>query len=182
MHLKGQKRQEFRDLILELVLLFKPHTYCEIGVGKGYVYNKIAPHVERAIAVDVKPIKGLKKGDGRLHFQMSSEDFARKWAFEKNPTIDLLLIDADHRYEQVMDDFANLQGYVPNCTGLILLHDTYPVAEKYLDPKYCCDAWRAAKEIRDHWTNFEIVTLPGPVAGLSIIRKAKTHGWMDEQL
>ena len=182
MHLQGQDHQEFRDLIKELVLLFKPKTYCEIGVKRGYVYNTIAPLVERAVAVDIQPLRGLKKGEGRLHFCMSSQDFARKWAFEKDTTIDLLLIDADHRFEMLMDDFASLQVYVPDCTGIILLHDTYPVCAEYLNDTYCADAWRAAKEIREHWYDlFEIVTLPGPRAGLSIVRKAKKHGWMDEQ-
>lgn len=182
MHIEGQRYQEFRDLILELVLLFKPRTYCEVGVKKGYVYNTIAPRVERAVAVDKGPFKGIRTGKGTFHYHMKSTDFAREWATRSDTTIDMLFIDADHRYEALMTDYANLQIFVPEHTGLILLHDTYPVQESLLADGYCSDAWRVAKEIKDHWDNVEIVTLPGPRAGLSIIRKARTHGWMDEQV
>lgn len=182
MHLEAQRYQEFRDLILELVLLFNPRTYCEVGVKKGYVYNTIAPHVERAVAVDKAPFRGIYSGAGTLHYHMNSEDFAREWAKRGDSSIDMLFIDANHTYEAVISDFANLQVFVPECTGLILLHDTFPVQVSLLADGYCSDAWRAAKEIREHWHDFEIVTLPGPRAGLSIIRKAKIHGWMDEQV
>lgn len=182
MHIEAQRYQEFRDLILELVLLFKPRTYCEVGVKKGYVYNMIAPRVERAVAVDKAPFRGIKSGEGTLHFHMNSVDFAREWAKQEDTRIDILFIDADHTKEAVMTDFANLEVFVPECTGLILLHDTFPVQDSLLADGYCSDAWRAAKEIKDHWDRVEIVTLPGPRAGLSIIRKARVHGWMDEQV
>lgn len=182
MHLKGQRKQEFRDFIVELVLLYKPHTYCEIGVGKGYVYNLVVAHVKRAVAVDIRPFRGIKKGEGRLHFPMSSKEFALEWAKQENTQIDCLFIDADHRYESVMADFYDLQVYVPEHTGLILLHDTYPIDKTFLSEEFCGDAWKAAKDIRDNLhDSFEIVTLPGPRAGLSIIRKAKSHGWMDNE-
>jgi len=42
-----------------------------------------------------------------------------------------------------------------------------------LNDRYCSNAWEAAYEIRtsEKYKSFEIVTLPGPWAGLSIIRK-----------
>lgn len=172
--------QEFRDLIIELVLLFKPHTYCEIGVKRGHVFNGVVPHVERAVAVDIAKFRGIRKASNTLHYQMSSLDFAVEWRKRRNTRIDMLFIDADHKYESVITDFENLQVYVPEYTGLILLHDTYPINKKLLANGYSSDAWKAAWEIRkDMHQLFEIVTLPGPRAGLSIIRKAISHGWMN---
>jgi hypothetical protein len=180
MHKEGQRYQEFRDLILELVLLFKPETYCEIGVKRGYVYNHIAPHVKRAVAVDIVPFRGIYKKEGAMHFQMSSDDFVQEWDEQEDPTIDLLFIDGDHTEVQVLRDFVGLEVYVPEHTGLILLHDTYPVNEKLCGEGYCGTAWKAAKSLKQSPYHIELVTLPGPRAGLSIIRKAKTYGWMDE--
>ena len=181
MHERGQRRQEFRDLILELVLLFKPDTYCEIGIRKGYVFNTIAPHVKRAVAVDKDPFKGINKKKNTIHFQEDSSDFAKKWAEQEDTRIDMLFIDADHRCEKVLEDLGAMHDFVPEHTGLILLHDTYPIRPQLLADGRCSNAWEAAKFIRKELGNiYEIVTLPGPQAGLSIIRKAKTHGWMDK--
>ena len=181
MHEQAQRKQEFRDLIFELVLLFKPYTYCEIGVKRGYVFNYIAPHVSRAVAVDIAPFRGIRKGGNTLHYQMSSLDFVKEWGKQSNTKIDLLFIDADHRCKQVLEDLGAMHNFVPECTGLILLHDTYPIREELLIDSRCSDAWKAAKFIRQELNKvYEIVTLPGPQAGLSIIRKAMTHGWMDK--
>jgi hypothetical protein len=180
MHVEGQRHQEFRDLILELVLLFKPDTYCEIGIKKGYVFNHIAPHVKRAIAVDKAPFRGIYKKSNAIHFQEDSIDFAIKWASQKYPRIDFLFIDADHDCRQVIADFVAMEIYVPVHSGLILLHDTYPINKSLTQAGFCGTAWKAAKTIKEGYPEIEIVTLPGPRAGLSIIRKAPTHGWMDK--
>ncbi len=179
MHEKGQKYQEFRDLILELVMLFKPKTYCEIGVKKGYVYNRVAPLVERAVAVDIAPFRGIYKKKGAIHFQMSSDDFVQEWGKQEDKVIDFLFIDGDHSKRQVLRDFIGLEVYVPEHTGLIFLHDTYPINEKLCQKRYCGSAWKAVRSLRNSSYKLEMVTLPGPRAGLTIIRKAKTHGWMD---
>jgi hypothetical protein len=93
----------------------------------------------------------------------------------------MLFIDGDHNRDQVLKDFYSIGKWVRAYTGLILLHDTWPVTRSLLDPMYCGDAWRAAAEIRREFPkDYEIVTLPGPHAGLSIIRKATNHGWMDQ--
>jgi predicted O-methyltransferase YrrM len=90
--------------------------------------------------------------------------------------IDLLFIDACHNKENVLRDFENYSKFVCEGTGLILLHDTHPISEEIAQPYLAGSAWEAAWEIRMNSkfrSNFEIVTLPGPSAGLSIIRKSK---------
>ena len=166
------KKQEYKDFIVELAKLFKPKVYVEIGAKAGYVINAVSEHAERAIAVDLK-LSGIK--DGIEQFQMSSEEFSFLW---KDP-IDLLFIDADHRAEAVLNDLDYLSKFVVPETGLILLHDTFPVNERLLQDDRCSDAWRVARMIHMTKFDYEIVTLPGPWAGLSIIRPVPfTHGWM----
>ena len=171
------KKQEYREFIIELVKLFKPKTYVEIGARYGYVFNSVSPYCERSIAVDLR-LSGIKKRQGVECFQMSSQEFSEQW----NEDIDLLFIDADHNKKAVLQDFTNLSKWVKPITGLILLHDTYPVKEDLLKSDACSNAWEAARLIHEHlmYHDFEIVTLPGPYAGLSIIRSAPIHGWMQK--
>lgn len=170
MTIKKYKNMEFRDLIGELIRLFEPATYVEIGVKKGYTFNTVAPLVKHAVAVDINDMSTIMARPNVEICRMTSLEFAKQW----NDPIDLLFIDADHRKESVLADFDALSPFVREGTGLILLHDTYPVAEYLLNDGYCSNAWEAAWEIRKNpkYADFEIVTLPGPYAGLSIIRKA----------
>lgn len=172
------RQMEFRQLLFELVCLLKPHTYVEIGVKDGWTFNKIAPLVERAVGVDIvaSPVERLPHVE---FIHDNSARFAKTW---KDP-IDFLFIDAYHECEGVLLDFYRLHPFVRPETGMIFLHDTYPVKPELLLPGYCHNAWRAAKTIREKFVGeFEIVTLPGPWAGLSILRKLKDgrHGWMDK--
>ncbi|MBU2052596.1 class I SAM-dependent methyltransferase [Patescibacteria group bacterium] len=175
--MKQWKNTEHREFIIELVRLFEPHTYAEIGVKRGYVFNAVAPLVKRAIAVDIADMGRISDLPGVEKYQMKSSEFAYIW----HDPIDLLFIDADHRDWAVLADIFRLAKFVRDETGLILLHDTFPVDPKLLADGYCSNAWKAARHIhlkRRHL--FEIVTLPGPWAGLSIMRKAARHGWMED--
>lgn len=176
--MKKYKNMEFRELMCELVRLFEPATYVEIGVQKGYTFNSISPLVNCAVAVDVNPMDRIAELPHVQKFQMPSIEFAKKW----NDPIDLLFIDADHRKESVLADFNALNSFVREGTGLIMLHDTHPIGEHLLSDRFCSNAWEAAEEIRRnvrYRDDFEIVTLPGPHAGLSVIRKAKRHlSWL----
>lgn len=177
-HFQKFRHQEFTGLIRELIFLYSPDTYVEIGVQKGYNFNQVLHLVKRAVAVDVAPMPMIYTTNNVETYQMDSVAFARQWT----DPIDLLFIDADHRKDSVLRDFDNLSPFVTPGSGLILLHDTYPSAEYLLADGYSSNAWEAAREIHlnPKYSDFEIVTLPGPYAGLSIIRKAEQHlHWRD---
>lgn len=157
----------------EFARLLDVHTYVEIGILNGDTIARIAPHVERAVGVDIRK----PKRTGFEFFHGTSSHFISQW----NSQIDMLLIDGDHSKESVQSDFYGLIPYVTPNTGLVFLHDTYPVKPELLKPQFCGNAWEVAKEIRLR-KDIEIVTIPGPWAGLSIIRKLQNfkHGWMDK--
>jgi len=167
---------EFRQLLKTFVLLYNPHTYVELGVEKGLTFNLISPLVMRAVAIDSR--KGLKifLNSHTEILNMTTDEAAEVFQGE----IDFLFIDACHEKTQLLTDFQNFSQFVKPDTGLIFLHDTYPINKRLLGHRYCHNAWEAAWEIRQSWPHlFEIVTLPGPRAGLSIIRKAQTQlGWL----
>jgi len=196
-------QNEHKPLIVELAKLFKPKVYVELGVGTGYVFNTIFPYVKNYMfGVDINldkyksmydecpphmPGEYIKKENQYYKsvqvIQRSTDEAAKLWP--RNLAIDLLFIDADHSADQVRKDFITWSKFVTPGTGLILLHDTYPCGPKYLNPGYCNDAWRVADliwgiESEDDY-DYEIVTLPGPRAGLSIIRKRGEHHlhWME---
>lgn len=190
------KNTEFRDLFIELIKLFKPKVYMELGTKNGYIFNSIAPLVERAIAIDCNGFnQSFYKHKNAFLFDMTTDDLYNLYSEEgifvapKNVQqdlifqyqVDFLFIDACHEKEQVLKDFDNFSKFVKEDIGLIFLHDTYPTKKELTAPGYCHNAYEAAWEIRNNATykkDFEIVTLPGPFFGLSIIRKAtKQVAW-----
>lgn len=199
--IKFQKHREmeFRGLLIELIKLLQPEVYCEIGVKKGYTFNAIAPLVKISIGIDPASWE-LKEntitsqwipnqnGYRKIRCKMTSNQFAplyHDWVGMAK--IDFLFIDGDHSREQLRKDLMNYIPFVQEDTGMIFLHDTYPTNEKLAVKEYCHNAWEVANEIYDAdiysgWPKeshisdqerfyLEIVTVPGPWAGMSILRK-----------
>lgn len=163
---------EFRGVIIELVKLFKPNVYMELGTWKGYTFNAVAPLVKTAIAVDKGPMDDIKDRPNVKKYNMFTDDLAKTW---KDP-IDFLFIDCCHERDQVLMDFYNFSRFVKFGTGLIFMHDTHPINKNYITPGHCHDAWEAANYITKYlYHDFEIVTFPGPIAGFSILRKRTDH-------
>jgi hypothetical protein len=187
MYTKKHRRNEFVPLMVELVRLYHPKTYVEVGVAEGYTFNQMVqmPQIDRLVAVDVRPVRVTPGGRVEI-WQMSSQEFAKKW---KDP-IDMLFIDGDHNKETVEHDFFEIGKFVRTGTGLILLHDTHPMTEELLSPRRCNNAWEFANElfggisnqyemgglyIDDATEYMEILTLPGPWAGMTMVKKRGRH-------
>jgi len=168
--------------MMEMARLLKPETYVEIGIAGGYTFSRMLnlPFIKRFVGVDLlplpEPIRQTK--DPRIEFyQMHSQSFAKRW---RDP-IDMLFIDADHRKESLTEDLLSIGDFVKFGTGIIFLHDTHPIGPEWLDDDKCSNAWEVASEAHRSPKRFwEIVTLPGPIAGLSILRKPGKHhlSWM----
>lgn len=175
--MRKYRQNEFPGLIAELVRLLEPETYVEIGVQRAWTFNKISTLVKRAVAVDMNPMPEVLTHSHVEKFIMSSSEFAKVWT----DPIDFLLIDADHRKDAVLQDFYNMFPFIREGTGMIFLHDTHPVVPELLTPSFCNNAWEAAAFLRfnDYWmSKIEIMTIPGPWAGMSILRKSnKQLSW-----
>ena len=169
---------EFIPLLKEFVFYIEPEVYLEIGVENGTTFNEISPLVKEAYACDINPMPNIKLRSNVRTYQMSSIELSYIW----NKRIDLLFIDAGHTKESVLNDFNMFSPYIKECTGVIALHDTYPRFKELATIEFCNTAWEAAYEIRTNnkYKEFEIFTIPGPYAGLSLIRKAPKHlHWKD---
>jgi predicted O-methyltransferase YrrM len=178
------KNTEHRELIISLCKLFKPKVYVELGVKNGYVFNEVAKYAVIAVGVDVK---GFTDQTTRITnatlFHTTTSNFIEIWkGLENTPykNIDLLFIDACHEKEQVLRDFFGLIPFVTENSGLVMLHDTYPITPNLSSERYCWSAFEAAFYLRkDYSDRYEVLTLPGPIAGITLIRKAiKQVHWL----
>jgi cephalosporin hydroxylase len=167
------KETEFAVLLKEFVYYIEPETYLEIGLRSGYIFNQMSPLVKRAVGCDIKLRPEVIKRPNVELYEMSSVDLAKIW----KGSIDLLFIDADHRKECVLRDFDLFRPFVTDYIGVIALHDTYPRYVELTSEKFCNTAWEAAVEIKTNpkYNEYELFTIPGPYAGLSLIRKAPKH-------
>ena len=161
------------------------HRYLEIGIRRGPCFNAVAPLVSKeAYAVDINKecYNGIKHNKNLRWFHGKSQDFLKQHDPKKQ--FDLVFIDGDHKYTEVLNDFRGVFPLVRE-NGIILLHDTYPPSEEYTSSSYCFDAYKAADWIRtwnqkdDFQYRCEIVTLPF-YFGVSVIRKTnKQLLWME---
>jgi len=166
------KNTEFVNLFKELINLLQPKVYVELGIRKGYTFNQISPLVERAVGIDIKILDSVIRNPNVELLEMTTDDASIIW---EDP-IDFLFIDACHEKNQVLKDFQNFSKFVKEGTGIIAMHDTHPICQELLSFDKCGDAWEAAWVIRKNMNKeFEMFTIPGPFAGVTLLRKAKKH-------
>lgn len=147
------------DFIAIMAQVYTPITYLELGLYQGETFNKVKPHVKRAIGVDSRMNPKVK---GELYSETASEFFKHF-----NDPVDMVFIDADHSYESVIEDLKNVLNLL-NPGGVVILHDTNPEDKKLTVPGFCGDCYRVVSELELD-TRINIVTLPLAEAGLSII-------------
>lgn len=179
------REMEFIELFIALARLYKPQFYVELGVKKGYTLRRMAPFVKRAVGVDIVLPEIDEKEYPNVRLIGSTTEAYARTLLGLEPFIDMLFIDADHSYQAVKRDFSDFLPFVKPGTGLILMHDTHPIKEELIADGYCSDAWKMADEIHQSYPfrkYCEIVTLPGPWAGLSIVRRLSYHhlSWFQE--
>jgi len=173
----------YYNLLFGVAIAVRPITIVELGTGPGLSslafirvlqYLRETGWVPRATlhSCDINPdsLNRLKRfGNLLVAHLMPTNQFAVKWA-EQHAPIDLLYIDADHSHKQSLSDFEHFSPWVvPN--GLILMHDTFPKAEKD-EAEYASGAvWQTAQYIKGHYQDtYEIMTIPY-LAGITLLRK-----------
>ncbi len=157
------------DFIGILTSIYQPNNYLELGLYKGETLLKVLPYVKNAVAVDmilsneVKDIKNPKVEK----YECDTNTFFQKW--DLNKRFDFIFIDADHCYESALHDFIN-STKILNRDGVIVMHDTNPIDNRYFDKGYCGDSYKIVPLIENTYKDdYNIYTLPLTEAGLSII-------------
>jgi len=152
-------------LISKIVELTGCETYLELGVLQGKNIEGVRRYCRNCIGVDV---------EDKLVFR--DFDFHKKTTDKFFETFtgmaDIIFIDADHSFEQVKKDFKNSLKHL-NEHGIIILHDTDPFEEKYLESTYCGDSYKMHDWIKSEYPELDLITLPIGVAGLTLISRNK---------
>ena len=170
------KETEFVNLFIEFAKLLRPNHYLEIGIKKGYVFKEMVKYCGHAVGVDPNPLLHedfLRHYENATVFKMTSEEFKKTY---QGPKFDMIFIDGDHTLKGVLHDVVEIaKPMIKPTTGLIFIHDTYPSNPDLTKPGYCDEGgWQVARAIHKDFTtsfkDFEIVTIPGPWAGVSILR------------
>lgn len=122
---------------LDFVRAESPRRACEIGTdfgGTTFLLSQLLPSLELLIGVDLyiknrAQLAALAPRNVRLELLNGSSYAPRTIERVQNrlrgAKLDLLLIDGDHRYEGVLQDFLKYRHLVRD-NGLILFHDIVP--------------------------------------------------------
>lgn len=139
--------------------------YIEYGVRMADTLKVISPLVKTSFGVDIQSPPELPT-NCEFH-KMFTNEFSTTLLPEIN--YHFAFIDADHKFESVYQDFQYLYQYIQP-GGYLFLHDTYPCAERFLDPNACNDCYKTPIAIKQMYPDIELLTLPlNP--GLTIVRK-----------
>lgn len=172
-------RMGFLGVFGDYVLSCTKGDILEIGCGESSIYlsalarkfNRRIYHCDSGGGKIDNPltIPGYIDAPNSIYFKCSSDEMFTK---NKLSVIALSFIDGDHNYKQVKKDFYNVLERIVN-DGYIILHDTYPKSEEYINENKCGDVYKFRQEIEQD-NRFDILTLPRGAAmdvGLTIIRK-----------
>jgi predicted O-methyltransferase YrrM len=170
-----------RGLIEHIAYIFKPKVYVELGIYQCELFNRVVPHAQRLIGVDLdRKAQSFMTKSPKVEFRCSTTADFTRWLRANPLPIDMLFIDADHARDAVLEDFWGLFPFVaPH--GLILLHDTHPENEEQMQRHLCDDAYKAVDELAKASDQLELMTLPLH-PGLTLCRKRKTQlSWMEDR-
>jgi len=151
------------DIISQIVKLTGCDKYLELGIWNGGNINEISKYSKRCVGVDIKDDRKYYNYEFKL---MSTDEFF----IENNEMFDVIFIDADHNFESVKKDFENALKIL-NKFGIVFLHDTDPIEEKYLDFGYCGDSYKMIGWIEENHKELNVLTLPITEAGLTIVNR-----------
>jgi predicted O-methyltransferase YrrM len=153
------------DMIVQIVKSINCKNYLELGVYDGSTLEKVSTVVPRVIGVDINDFR-KNKNIGEFH-QTTTQNFLNNF----NEIVDVIFIDADHSFEAVKLDFkASLKNL--NEFGIIILHDTDPISEKYIAREHCEDSYKIIDWIKTEYPEMDVFTFPISEAGLTIVKRS----------
>lgn len=158
------------DFIGIIASIIKPTIYLELGLYEGETLDKVIKHASYVYGVDIKKNSKLEQLENNNKNKVKIIYDKTDTFFEDfNHKVDMAFIDADHCAKSALKDFENTLSRLSD-DGIIIMHDTDPIANSYIGPKYCGDSYKIVP-ILEKRTDINIITLPLTEAGLSIIMK-----------
>ncbi len=163
------------EIIARIMALLQPARYVEIGIERGAVM-RLLPSSCRVVGIDPEP-RVEESGISALAsiYLGTSDDFfttedLREWL---GGPFDLAFIDGLHNFDQVLQDFINLERYAGS-DAVILIHDTLPLDQQTSTPErktvfWSGDVWKIIPCLTKERPDLRIFTIPTYPAGLSVV-------------
>jgi acyl carrier protein/predicted O-methyltransferase YrrM len=168
--------RSYIDMLSRIHRTLRPKTYVEIGVGGGFSLGRALPPT-RCVGIDPNPPSSLRfKAETKIVSLRSNDFFARHDLREElsGYPVDLGFIDGSHLFEDVLDDFINLERFCSS-SGVLLLHDCLPIDELTASrtPQtefWTGDVWRLLPVLAHFRPELSVVVPKCAPSGLVIIR------------
>ena len=161
------------DYIVSMAQVLQPKVYVELGVGYAGVstlnrVHAVLTSLSTVYGIDIVDLSHKLVKTNNLHFHnCTTDEFFAKWGGDP---MDMIFIDADHDADAVYKDASNYYQFLTKDTGIMFLHDTWPVDEGWTGPDKSGTAYKAVKRLKDSLVGAEVLTIPSP-HGLTLIRK-----------
>jgi hypothetical protein len=110
--------------------------YLELGVAGGKTFNAIKAGEKIGVDKSYRPAPGC--------LQLDTDTFFMSLTTVK---FDVIFIDADHTYDQVVKDYNNSMRHLA-ADGWIFIHDLVPPDEMHTDPRLCGDGYKFLVQLR----------------------------------
>lgn len=120
--------------------------YLELGLNDGGNFASL--EIKNKTSVDIQEYSHTPHG--KPTHLMSTDNF-----FKQNKNLfDIIYIDAEHEYKQVIRDFNNSVECITE-NGVIFLHDLYPPDLKHTDQNLCNDSYKILNYFKEN--NYNII-------------------------
>jgi hypothetical protein len=120
----------------------KDIKYLELGLNCGTNFNSLLIKNKKSVDIKFSQVKPTYLMTTDKFFEQNSENF------------DLIYVDADHEYSQVIKDYNNSVDCISK-NGIIFLHDLYPPDENHTNPELCYNSYKILNYFVEN--NYDII-------------------------
>jgi methyltransferase family protein len=158
----------------------RPANYFEIGVHKGVSLHQALPETPHVIGIDPKPdiradIANQPPTSTAQIYELTSDEFFANYDLREllGGNVALAFIDGLHLFEQVLQDFVNVERYSAR-DAVVLLHDCLPfdavtASRERTTDFYSGDVWKAILALRRRRPELDMITVRTAPTGLCLV-------------
>jgi hypothetical protein len=152
-----------------------PETYVEIGVHEGDSLQMTIPGTA-CVGIDPRPVVRHPLPLSTRMFTMTSDQFFAAHdlrAVLGGRPFSLAFVDGLHLFEQVLEDFINLEKHA-GPDSVLILHDCIPLdaqtsARQRTTHFYSGDVWKVTLSIRECRPDLRMAIIPTAPTGLCLV-------------
>lgn len=154
--------------------ILKPKIYLEIGVFQGQSFKLARPQTH-AIGIDPAPKFKKHNLDNKEIHTITSDDFfsTRKNVSKLKGKIDFAFIDGLHTFEQVLQDFINVEK-LTHKESVVVFHDVLPFDAKSAQKNretlfWMGDVWKIFPCLSTYRPDLSFATVPTAPSGILVV-------------